>query len=368
MRVDHRLADELRELGARNISQCYSCGVCTAICPLSEEGREIPRRMVRYAVLGLRDRLERSLEPWLCYYCGECTKSCPRGADPGALMMAVRRYLITRYDFTGISRVLYRSPLAEALLAATLFLAVVLGVYFLHGPVNLERVDMESFLPAGVVDAADIAVAATLASLLLANAYRMYRLTRRGPRLPLTAYITELVKTVPPHFFTQLRMLKCRGSVRDWVMHALTAYGYGIVFVLVVLFLRAIHAGVYPAAHPLRLAGYVASALLLAGAGYAIYGRARRSSVARQYSHPTDWLFLILLLLTTLTGVALHVFKYLNMPLEAYVCYAVHLGLAAPLLILEVPFAKWSHIAYRPLAIYFARLNELRARRLQPSP
>jgi hypothetical protein len=36
----------------------------------------------------------------------------------------------------------------------------------------------------------------------------------------------------------------------------------------------------------------------------------------------------------------------------------VHLGLAAPMLILEVPFGKWSHLYYRPLAIYFDKVKE----------
>jgi hypothetical protein len=29
-----------------------------------------------------------------------------------------------------------------------------------------------------------------------------------------------------------------------------------------------------------------------------------------------------------------------------------------PMLVLEVPFGKWSHLAYRPLAIYFQQLRE----------
>jgi hypothetical protein len=28
-----------------------------------------------------------------------------------------------------------------------------------------------------------------------------------------------------------------------------------------------------------------------------------------------------------------------------------------PMLVVEVPFSKWSHLAYRPLAMYFARLQ-----------
>jgi hypothetical protein len=29
-----------------------------------------------------------------------------------------------------------------------------------------------------------------------------------------------------------------------------------------------------------------------------------------------------------------------------------------PMLLLEVPFSKWSHMAYRPLAMYFAALQQ----------
>jgi len=28
-----------------------------------------------------------------------------------------------------------------------------------------------------------------------------------------------------------------------------------------------------------------------------------------------------------------------------------------PMLVLEVPFGKWSHMVYRPLAVYFAQLR-----------
>ena len=31
------------------MSACFSCGNCTAICPLSENDATFPRRMIRYA-------------------------------------------------------------------------------------------------------------------------------------------------------------------------------------------------------------------------------------------------------------------------------------------------------------------------------
>ena len=41
----------------------------------------------------------------------------------------------------------------------------------------------------------------------------------------------------------------------------------------------------------------------------------------------------------------------------ANVTYIVHLALVVPMLALEVPFSKWSHLAYRPLAVYLAQVR-----------
>jgi hypothetical protein len=39
------------------------------------------------------------------------------------------------------------------------------------------------------------------------------------------------------------------------------------------------------------------------------------------------------------------------------VMYIIHLMGVVPMLVLEVPFGKWAHLAYRPLAIYFSRVQ-----------
>jgi quinone-modifying oxidoreductase subunit QmoC len=43
--------------------------------------------------------------------------------------------------------------------------------------------------------------------------------------------------------------------------------------------------------------------------------------------------------------------------MAANITYVAHLMGVVPMLGLEVPFSKWSHLAYRPLAIYFAELQ-----------
>src|SRR5512137_684585 len=126
IRVNPKLIDEIEQYGAEDISQCYHCGNCSAVCPHSKEPFIFPRRSMRNLQMGLESKMEGSLEPWLCYYCGQCSEQCPRGAEPGETMMSLRRWLTSRYDVTGLSRLFYRSWKAE--LVAILGLAGLVGL------------------------------------------------------------------------------------------------------------------------------------------------------------------------------------------------------------------------------------------------
>ncbi len=100
-RVDPQFLTELKKYGTVSVDKCFNCGNCTAICPLSTNGETFPRRLIRYAQLGLKEPLLGSKELWLCYYCGKCTQTCPKQADPGEFMAAARRYAIASYDPLG---------------------------------------------------------------------------------------------------------------------------------------------------------------------------------------------------------------------------------------------------------------------------
>ena len=77
--ADTNLLGDLQRFGAADISACFSCGNCTAICPLSDNDGTFPRRMIRYAQVGMREELLSSKELWTCYHCGLCSDSCPTG-------------------------------------------------------------------------------------------------------------------------------------------------------------------------------------------------------------------------------------------------------------------------------------------------
>jgi hypothetical protein len=101
------------------------------------------------------------------------------------------------------------------------------------------------------------------------------------------------------------------------------------------------------------------------GTTYAIIGRLRKSKAPYKNSHPTDWMFLILLQATTMTGIFIHFTRLLDWPMPTYILYIIHMMVAVPMLVLEVPFAKWAHLAYRPIAIYLLRVRD---RYLQENP
>ena len=65
-------------------------------------------------------------------------------------------------------------------------------------------------------------------------------------------------------------------------------------------------------------------------------------------------------------------FRLMNLAMATYVTYVVHLAIAVPMLVVEVPFGKWSHLLYRPLAIFVAAVKKrgpgIGGRRRRPSP
>jgi ferredoxin len=363
-RVNPELVDELAEYGAEDVQKCFNCGNCTATCALAEENTNFPRRSMRALQLGREDKLKGSLEPWLCYYCGECSTSCPRGASPGETMMSLRRWLTSRYDFTGISRVFYRRPRVELLSVIVVALLTGIGFTlfgFLNGDINSYN-GPDSFLPASVVHIFDWVLAAILLAFLIPNMIRMWwftigrETTGRGTmRLSAGAYLKSVYQ-FPLHFMTQKRYAQCERK-RPWAVHLALMLSYVTMLVLIMFFLKYMWSG--PTIDwRVHVFGYLASVGLIFATLWAIIGRLKKMEAQHQHSHESDWIFLILLLVVALTGVLQHVLHRGGADVAANVAYVVHLMAVVPMLGLEVPFSKWSHMAYRPLAMYFSTLHQ----------
>jgi ferredoxin len=376
-RLNPALADELAEFGGGTVNKCFNCGNCSAACSLSKGNTVFPRKVIRLLQLGIEERLVESPEPWLCYYCGGCSDTCPREAHPGELMMAVRRWLTSKYDWTGISRRLYLSTAWElgmlgagALLVLSLFvvpglLGAAFGFQAVTGPA-LEHVRLDLFAPKAWVHYGDWALALLLVVLLGLNARRMAKFVLRGEpglKVPLSTWFSKLSELVVQGV-TQKRWLECDNDTRmRWLQHFLLVTGYATMFLLVVVFLPWFQRDTSEF-HISAILGYYGTAVLLGFTVVAIRGRLRKREAIHRFSHVSDWTFLVLLFLTALSGIVLHAFRLLDLPWPTYVAYVVHLMIAVPMLLIEVPFAKWAHLFYRPAAKYLsAVLEEARAQR-----
>jgi hypothetical protein len=69
-------------------------------------------------------------------------------------------------------------------------------------------------------------------------------------------------------------------------------------------------------------------------------------------------MFPIGLLLMAVTGMFVHIFRYLELPLATYYSYVIHLIVAFVWLVVVVPFSKWTHLLYRSLAIYYHTVQD----------
>jgi len=307
--------------------------------------------------------------PWLCYYCGDCSKNCPRGANPGEAMMALRRYLTGQYDWTGLARRMYRSEIWNIGALVTVALAIVLlftlphnfgfGMLRQAGPAALSTVMLDQFAPKGVVHVADGILALLLGLMLLLNAARMLRAATRGDKIPFGVYVRCLPGLLVQGI-TQKRWKGCQDpvAVKNWVRHLALVTGYATIFILVVVFLPWFQVQDH-SFHWSSLLGYYASAVLLGATGWMMADRWGKRGEMHRFSQLSDWMFPALLFLTALTGVLLNISRLLDHAMATYVMYTVHLAVAVPMLTVEVPFGKWSHLLYRPLALYIASVKRI---------
>jgi quinone-modifying oxidoreductase subunit QmoC len=354
--LDGELYHELTKFGARDMELCMQCGICSAACPLSSGTDSFPRKIYRYLQLGLRDKLLKSPVPWLCYYCGECNNDCPRKAEPAETMMAARRWLTAQYDWTGLARRFYLSEAWEIGALIVVALGVIILFGFLHGPVVTDRVAVNTFAPVKWVEIGDLVMAAILSFFLLSNAFWMYRFIMSDTNVPLWRYITE-AKAFVLNFIMQMRWRQCGEDRSRWLKHLILVSGYLTMMTLVIVFIRWFQVD-GSSWHFTSIFGYYATGVLLLITAEMFRSRLKKKESIHRYSEFSDWLFLILLFLTTLTGIMMHAVRMAGWPIGTYIMYVIHLAVAVPMLIIEVPFGKWSHLFYRPLAIFLATVRE----------
>ena len=78
--LDSQFKDEVAaEPGCQHLLRCFSCGVCTATCPVSELTPGFsPSQIIRQVLYGQREALLSSPALWYCARCARCSFQCPQ--------------------------------------------------------------------------------------------------------------------------------------------------------------------------------------------------------------------------------------------------------------------------------------------------
>jgi heterodisulfide reductase subunit C len=71
---------------------CMNCGVCGALCPMEID--ILPRRIFRYALLGLEERvLDNTASIYSCLLCRMCEANCPAEVHIAQNVRFLRQYI-----------------------------------------------------------------------------------------------------------------------------------------------------------------------------------------------------------------------------------------------------------------------------------
>jgi len=388
-RVDTNLLQELKEFGAIGAEKCINCGNCTAICSLSKEADRFPRHMIRMAQLGMKDELLGSKEIWLCYNCGDCSETCPQGAEPANLMAAARCYAITHYAPLKIGNLFCRRPLLGGLIAALMVLFFGLFIYTERQSMPTETLQLFGFIPYELIHNVGLAAMILVGLLSVATILTMMVRIARVNDLTFNNFfkggqmnwLKALWDAVVVQALWQKRYREeCETPenrkawiVSKWFVHAATMWGFlGLLFATALNYLLDIigvkETGAFvPLWYPTRLIGTLSGLLFIYGVSVLLYKRWKSADKAHSNSRPSDYIFLVLLWLSGVTGFIIEIALYLpGAPAWGYWTFIFHVAVSITLLLL-LPFTKFAHAIYRIVALYIHALKPVAKQEMTPA-
>ena len=355
--------------GRLDVSACFNCGNCVAVCPLAEDAAGFPRRMIRMAQVGMEKELLASEDLWLCYACGECTQTCPRQADPASFMAAARSYAIAQYDFTGLSGLANRSAWGNLMVFA-LFSGIFSLLLAAKHRAGAPDAPLFGFLPGEWIHSIGVALFVLVglsAALGLLSMYLHVRAeqVRKGHVLRFSALPGALLSAISDALM-HTRFQNCNAVEemqassaepwykRTWAAHAAVMGGFLAMLIATTLdyLLKPIGSPVMPW-YPMRLLGALGGLVCLYGLAIVLSRRWRAEEVPWRRSSFADWFFPLLLAGTVLTGLVTEIAVYAPMGEVGHAVFFAHVVLAMDLVAM-LPLTKFAHVLYRTMALTLA--------------
>ena len=363
---DLKFIKEVKAKGGETLKKCFQCASCSVACALSPDDRPFPRKEMLWAQWGLKDRLARDPDIWLCHQCNDCSKLCPRGAKPGDVLAALRQMAILNCAFPRFVARMVGDP---KFLPALFFVPVILLLFMMGAAGTLQippgEIIYRKFIPQWpVVDVlfpltAIWAVVCSLAGIrkmwLSFESSWMEQRNLSGSSIP-----DILRRHVLPVIFDILKHSKFKDCVVNrarYLAHLNILWG----FILLAITTTCVAAGVYvfgqqtpySLSNPIKWIGNIGAIALIVGSFLAIGNRLSGGDDAGKATY-FDWLFLVVVLATGISGLLTEILRLGNIPSVAYPMYFFHLVFVW-FLFAYLPFSKFAHILYRTTALIYAR-------------
>jgi quinone-modifying oxidoreductase subunit QmoC len=103
--------------------------------------------------------------------------------------------------------------------------------------------------------------------------------------------------------------------------------------------------------------GYVLSLIVFIVTIDFVSGRIKKNKEISKYAQPSDWLFVIWLLLLGFSAFMVRLFIDTGLLEKNLWLYLFHLIILVQWALIIVPFGKWTHFLYRSFAMYFAKIK-----------
>ncbi len=368
--ADLKFVEGVLKAGGQDLKKCYQCSTCTVACPLTPEGTPFPRKEMIEAQWGIKDKLIKSMDPWLCFHCNDCSEQCPREAKPGDVMAAIRNMVIANVavpSFLGKLSQSFGGALMLLLVPIILIAAVIFGQHggdfaFLNAPVidfhknMISQVTIEIlFIPAFFFG---IITGLLGVKKLIAGLQETYPKTDNGETI-----VSALVGTVKS-IMTHTKFRECGPNKSRNIAHMLLFYAFiglmittagvtAIYYINLIAGSEIVTPTPLPFLHPIKIIGNVSAVAAAIGILMILYRRALSGDIGKSVAF--DWIFILNILLIVATGILAQTVRVAGSS-ASYFIYYCHLVLVF-FLFLYMPHSKFGHMFYRTAALVYAKYS-----------
>ncbi len=381
---DLNFIKDVQRAGGGDLKKCFQCATCSVVCNVTPDDSPFPRKEMIWAQWGQKEKLMSDPDVWLCHQCNDCTANCPRGAKPGDVFAGIRSASIKAFAFPKFMGTLLSSP-GMAIFAWAIPIVILLIMISLFPTIYSilpHNLDPHSFfgelvnefkvagwgnMPAGPIKWTnfypELGIDMTFITLLtlgiISLAVGLYRFwntmkENHGEMGLMGAPVPNLLAAVPT-IFAHKKFMECDESKNRYYGHLGVFYGFVGAFVTTAFvasqfWLLGMKTPYGQISHVKFLGNLSAAAIIIGGLVLLVQRATYKKSVSSYF----DWTLIVLVLGLGVTGLGTELVRLADLKSIAYPTYFIHLTFVA-YLFLYLPFSKMAHLAYRSVAMTFAR-------------